>query len=250
MIDKSKDKPRLVSIIIPAFNEEAHIQHTLEETMRVFNNLGYNYEIIIVDDGSMDNTYNIAMQLSRKYSNIIAKQNRTNYGKGRSLKVGFRLARGDYAVFLDADMDLPPAQLETFFDIMALDNADVVIGSKRHPNSKLNYTLQRKIISSVYFFLIKTMFGMPIRDTQTGIKLFKYEVLKKVFPKILVKAFAFDLEILVNAHHLGYKIAEAPIVLTRQRLWSRIGIEDIFRTWIDTMAIWYRMYILRYYDRH
>lgn len=244
------DRKKQVSIIIPAFNEERHLRHTIEETMRVFNNFGYSYEIIIVDDGSTDNTYNIARRLSEKHKNIIAKQNRANFGKGRSLKVGFRLAKGDYVVFLDADMDLPPAQLETFFDIMNLDNADVVIGSKRHPNSKLNYTLQRRIISSVYFFLIKIMFGLPIRDTQTGIKLFKYEVLKIVFPKILVKEFAFDLEILVNAHRLGYKIAEAPIVLTRQRLWSRIGIEDIFRTWVDTLAIWYRMYILKYYDQH
>ncbi|MFC1753737.1 hypothetical protein ACFL96_10160 [Thermoproteota archaeon] len=132
---------------------------------------------------------------------------------------------------------------------MKLDNADVVIGSKRHPNSILDYPLQRKIISSVYFFLIKLMFGLPIQDTQTGLKLFKSEVLRKVFPKIVVRAFAYDLEILVNAHRLGYKIAEAPVRINSQRKFSRIRIRDIVDTWIDTMAIFYRMYILKYYDK-
>jgi glycosyltransferase involved in cell wall biosynthesis len=155
---------------------------------------------------------------------------------------------GDYVVFLDSDIDLHPAQLETFFDIMKLDNADVVIGSKRHPNSILNYPLQRKVMSNVYYFLIKIMFGLPVRDTQTGLKLFKYEVLKRIFPRIVVKAFAFDLEILANAYRLGYKIAEAPVHIDSRREFGRIGIREILETWIDTLAIFYRMHILRYYD--
>ena len=125
---------------------------------------------------------------------------------------------------------------------------DVVIGSKRHPESKLKYPWHRKIISNVYFFLIKIMFGLPLKDTQTGIKLFKYEVLKKIFPKVLIKRYAFDLELLVNAHHLGYKIAEAPITLNYQRFLGRIGLRAIYHTGLDTLAIFYRMYILKYYN--
>ena len=146
-------------------------------------------------------------------------------------------------------MELHPAQVETLFDIMRLDDADVVIGSKLHPNSRLNYPLDRRIVSSVYFFLIKLLFGLPIRDTQTGLKLFKYEVLQKVFPRILVKAYGYDLEILVNVHRLGYKIAEAPIVLNFKQRYGRVGPEAIWTTWRDTMAVWYRTYILKYYDR-
>jgi hypothetical protein len=92
------------------------------------------------------------------------------------------------------------------------------------------------------------MFGLPVRDTQTGLKLFKREVLDKIFPEIVVKAFAFDLEILANAHRLGYKIAEAPVHIDSKREFGRIGIKEIFETWVDTLAIFYRMYILRYYD--
>jgi len=93
------------------------------------------------------------------------------------------------------------------------------------------------------------MFGMPIRDTQTGIKLFKRQVLEKVFPKILVKQYAYDLEILALSHHYGFKIAEAPVTLHFQRGFSRVGLKDIYKTWWDTMAVFYRMHILRYYDR-
>ena len=238
-----------VSIIMPAHNEANHIASSLEETIRTFDNFGCDYEIIVVDDGSQDSTYQELEKVASRSNRILIKRNRANYGKGRALKRGFRAATGEFIVFLDADMDLHPGQIQTFFDIMRLDEADVVIGSKRHPNSKLNYPLHRKIVSSVYFFLIYLMFGLPIRDTQTGLKLFKREVLKKVFPKILIKKFAYDLEILVNVHHLGYKIVEAPIALNSQRRLSRIGLKAIYTTWWDTMAIFYRMYILKYYDK-
>jgi hypothetical protein len=132
---------------------------------------------------------------------------------------------------------------------MLLDNADIVIGSKFHPNSVVNYPLQRRIISMGYYLLIRFLFNLPCHDTQTGLKLFKTEVLRKVFPKILVKKFAFDLEVLVNAHHLGYKITEAPIFLNSQRRYGRIGLKSVFATFWDTLAVFYRMYILRYYDR-
>ncbi len=237
-----------VSVIIPAYNEAGSIAENIEETVRVFDEFGCKYEIIVVDDGSRDDTYNQALKAAGRHGNITVKQIKHNRGKGRALKVGFRMASGDYVVFLDADMELHPAQIQTFFDIMRLDEADVVIGSKRHPNSRLDYPLDRKIISGVYFFLIKFFFGLPIQDTQTGLKLFKYEVLKKVFPRILVKAFGYDLEILVNVHRLGFKIAEAPIVLDTRR-YGRIGMNSIWTTWRDTMAIWYRTYVLRYYDR-
>ena len=144
-----------VSVIIPAFNEAKGIAGSLSETIRVFNEFGCKYEIIVVDDGSSDATYRNVLAAASKHPQVIVKQSKKNRGKGRALKIGFRLASGDYVVFLDADMELHPAQIQTFFDIMRLDDADVVIGSKRHPNSRLSYPLDRRIVSSVYFFLVK-----------------------------------------------------------------------------------------------
>ena len=244
-----KNLPGKVSVLMPVYNEGMVIEKSIKETIKTFDEFGCEYEIIAIDDGSTDNSLEIISRIAVQYHNIIIKRNRLNYGKGRALKTGFRSTRGDYVVFLDADMDMHPAQLQTFFDIMRLDDADVVIGSKRHPNSKLIYPLQRRLISSVYFFLIKLFFGLPINDTQTGLKIFKREVLERVFPRILVKKFAYDLEILVNAHNLGYKIAEAPVVINFRKKMGGIGMRSIYTTWVDTMAIWYRLYILKYYER-
>lgn len=238
-----------VSIIMPAYNEEGHIAKNIEEVARTFNEFGCAWEIIVVDDGSVDSTYEEALGLSEKYQDeLIVKKNPANHGKGRAIKKAWHYITGDYVVFLDADMDLHPIQVQTLFDIMRLDQADIVIGSKLHPNSVVNYPLGRRIISWGYYLLIRVLFNLPCHDTQTGIKLFKAEVLEKVFPRILVKKFAFDLEILVNAHHLGYKLTEAPIVLNSKRRYGRIGPRAIFVTLLDTLAIYYRMYILKYYD--
>jgi len=240
---------KAISVIMPAYNEGGHIFNNIQETVRTFEEFGCEYEIIAVDDGSKDNTLEEIQRAANVFKHIAVVQNKENYGKGRALKKGFRCTKGEYVVFLDSDMDLHPIQLQTFFDIMRLDEVDVVIGSKRHPNSRLDYPQHRRIVSAVYFFFVKVMFGLPIRDTQTGLKLFKREVLEKVFRKILVRKFAYDLEILVLAHHFGYKVAEAPVVMNFKRgTWRRVGIKTIWDTWWDTMAIWYRIYVLQYYD--
>ena len=243
-----KDVKGKISIIMPAYNESGIIEKNVHETVRTFKNFGVDFEIIVIDDGSTDETWLKLKELENKFSNIKVTRNMKNFGKGRALKKGFRFAKGEYVVFLDSDIDLHPVQLETFFDIMKLDDADVVIGSKRHPNSKLNYPLQRKIISFIYFSFVKLLFGMPIKDTQTGLKLFKYEVLRNVFPKVVVKSFAFDLEILAYAHRLGYKITEAPVFIDSKRQFSRIGIKDMLVTGIDTLLVFYRMFIAKSYD--
>lgn len=238
-----------ISVIMPAYNEAGVIEKNVLETIKTFKKFNVDYEIIIIDDGSSDKTWEEIQRLERDFPQVKVSRNMQNFGKGRALKKGFRYVTGDYVVFLDSDIDLHPAQLETFFDIMKLDNVDIVIGSKRHPNSILNYPLQRKIISFVYFFFIKLLFGLPIKDTQTGLKLFKCEVLKSVFPKIVVKSFAYDLEILVYAHKLGYKIAEAPVFIDSKREFSRIRLKDMFNTGIDTFLVFYRMFVLRSYDK-
>ncbi|RJO63997.1 MAG: glycosyltransferase family 2 protein [Candidatus Omnitrophota bacterium] len=240
-----------VSIIMPAFNEAEHIVNSIRETAKTFQEFGCAWELIVIDDGSTDSTFELARSLCSEFpGNLIVKKNAHRArGKGRAFKKAFHYVSGDYVVFLDADMDLHPIQVQTLFDIMRFDNADVVIGSKLHPNSIVNYPGHRRIMSLVYYYLIKILFNLPCRDTQTGLKLFKTEVLRKVFPRLLVKKFAYDLEVLVNAHHLGFQIAEAPIKLSSQRKYGRIGLRAVCATTWDTLAIFYRMYVLKYYDR-
>jgi glycosyltransferase involved in cell wall biosynthesis len=211
--------------------------------------LGHSFEIIVVDDGSSDETLFEARKIAGEMPAVKVVSLALNHGKGWALKEGFGISRGDLIIFLDGDLDIQPRQIGIFLDIMEKDKADVVIGSKRHPLSKLNYPFGRKFLSSVYFFLVKILFGLPIHDTQTGLKLFKRKVLEDIFPRILVKRYAFDLELLVNAFHHGYSIREAPVVVDFNRFLGHIGMRSIWETWWDTMAVFYRLYILRYYDR-
>ncbi len=245
-----RDIKEKISIIMPAYNEAGRIASSIDETVKAFNDFGCLWELIVIDDGSSDTTFQEAECAALKYPDkVFVKKNAFNMGKGRALKKALHYVNGDYVVFIDADMDLPPVQISTLFDILFLDNADVVIGSKMHPNSVVEYPLERKIISLVYYWVVRALFNLPCHDTQTGLKLFRTKVLREVFPRLLVKKFAFDLELLANAHHLGFKIAEAPIILHPRRPYGRIGTHSIFTTFQDTLAVWYRMKILKYYDR-
>jgi glycosyltransferase involved in cell wall biosynthesis len=251
-MDKFKGK---LTVLMPAHDEGAGIYDNLGETLKILQGSSRAYEIIVIDDGSSDNTYEEAARCAADNSCIRLIRNHTNLGKGGALREGFGASTGDLVVFIDADLDLHPSQLQVFFDFMRNEDADVVIGSKRHPQSKLYYPFHRKIVSAVYFFLVKLMFRLPLHDTQTGLKLFKRDVLEKVFAQMLVKKFAFDLELLVLAHRHGYRIAEAPVVVDYRpnigrkiKKWVRLS--DIYTTWWDTMAIFYRLYILRHYDKN
>lgn len=240
-----------LSTIMPAFNEGHHIYENLRETHRALKRSRCDFEIILVDDGSKDNTYAEAARGAQDFGNIIPVKLLNNGGKGNALKEGFRHAAGDFVIFLDADLDLHPGQIYQMFKVMKNTNADVVIGSKYHPESRLHYPASRKMFSKIYALVLKILFGLPLRDTQTGLKIFRREVLAKVFPLVLCKRYAFDVELLANAHRAGYHVAEAPIVLNYRRAlkWGRIKFKDMYYMGMDTMAIFYRMHILKYYDR-
>jgi len=241
--------PKKISVLMPAYNEGRHIYRNIRETAKVLRQFTEDYELVIVDDGSRDNTWEEIQRASEEIDNVITFSYPENRGKGWALKRAFRLCSGDWIFFLDSDLDIHPRQFDTFFQVQARTGADVVIGSKRHPRSTLHYPLSRRLISGIYFSLVKLLFGLPLRDTQTGIKLFKRVVLEKIMDRILVKKYAFDLEILVNAHHQGFTIAEAPVVVDYKGVFGRIGLISIWTILTDTLAIFYRMNLLKYYDR-
>ncbi len=239
-----------ISVVMPGYNEGNRICANLVETERAMSNLTDDFEIIFVNDGSKDKTCTEALKAAGALERVKVVDCPENHGKGNALKIGVERCTGDYIVFLDSDLDLHPAQLDKFFSIMEKTKADVVIGSKLHPASVSNYPKRRKIISFGYYVFLMLLFRLPTKDTQTGMKLFKAHVIKPVMQRILVKRFAFDIEVLANINRLKYKIAEAPIELSynREMKWGRIKLKDIKDVVTDTLAIFYRMYILHYYD--
>jgi glycosyltransferase involved in cell wall biosynthesis len=239
----------MLSILMPAYNEAHSIAENVSETVETMHGLGLDFEIVVIDDGSLDGTHAAASNALRAWpDHVRVVRCSRNEGKGNALICGTCYAKGDYVAFLDADMDLHPEQLASFFAIMEARNADAVIGSKFHPASKVDYPPVRRLYSFFYYMLVRTLFGLPVRDTQTGIKLFKRVVLDRVLPRVLVKRFAFDLELLANVHHFGYRIVEAPVTLNFQRVCSRLRLPAVWNVFLDTLAIFYRMRILHYYD--
>ena len=144
-------------------------------------------------------------------------------------------------------MDLSPNQIVNFLKLMKESKSDIIIGSKMHKDSILNYPRIRKFYSFIYYILIKVLFGLPVKDTQTGMKLFKADAFKKAASKIVIKRYAFDLEMLVVLYKMGYRIIECPIVLKSTRKFGRIGIKDAINIFIDTIAIFYRLYFKKFY---
>jgi glycosyltransferase involved in cell wall biosynthesis len=243
------DYPGLVSVVIPAYNEGHSVRRTIVETVEAMQGIGVKYEVILVDDGSQDGTASLARQAAARLQRVRVVGSEVNLGKGSALARGAYCALGELVLFVDADLEVHPRQIALLLETLEQTNADVVIGSKLHPDSQVDYPRNRRVLSRGYYVLVRVLFRLPVHDTQTGLKLFRREVLLRVIPRLLVKRYAHDLEALVNAHRLGYRIAEAPVVVTRERAFNRIGLGDIFHISLDTAAIWWRTYSLRYYDR-
>ncbi|HRU38522.1 MAG TPA: glycosyltransferase [Candidatus Goldiibacteriota bacterium] len=236
-----------LSVLMPMYNEELYAAANILETDAYLRKLNIKYEIIVMDDGSKDRTFRKASKAAQKHIKIYRLK--VNEGKGQALKEAFRKSDGDLIMFLDGDLDIHPKQFEALFKEMNEKNADVVIGSKRHPLSVLNYPKNRRIMSSVYFFIVKLLFGLPLRDTQTGIKLFRREALSRTFHKVLIKRYAFDLELLVLCNYYGFKITEAPVVVDYKGKFGHIKPSTVFNMLWDTLTVFYRLKILKYYDK-
>jgi len=236
-----------LSVIMPAYMKEDVILDALKTTENLLKGFETPYEIIVVDDGSKDRTGEKAANYDSPNVKVISYKE--NKGKGNAIKQGFKYVTGDLVIFLDGDTDLHPEQLECFLYHMSMNDADVVIGSKVHPNSQVKYPPLRRFLSHGYRCFNKMLFNLDVHDTQVGQKLFKKEVLDDIMPRVVVKRYAFDLELLVNAHKRGYKIVEAPIKLNYDFSGSSVNLKAISHIFIDTCAVFYRMRILKYYDK-
>lgn len=233
-----------LSVVIPMYNEN-NIYENMNEMIRSIDSNFDDYEIVLVNDGSTNNCLQEAKKIKSKKLKIVGYDK--NKGKGYALKYGYKFVTGDYVTFIDADLDLHPDQIKNFFNYM--EGVDAVIGCKRHPESKIYYPWYRKILSLGYHLFIYLLFGLKLKDTQSGIKLFRKNCLDVTLPKVAVKKYAFDLELLVVANKYGFKIREAPIELNYKFSGTGINLKQIYQMFIDTLAIFYRLRILRYYDR-
>lgn len=240
--------PRTVelSVIVPAYREGRRIYNNLVRLVGELDKLDVPYEVIVVSDGNTDSTVSEAKRFSSPAVKVFDYP--MNVGKGFALSLGVSQSTGSLVTFIDADMELDPATIGTFVQVMRTSECDGVIGSKRHPESKVRYPKFRRLQSAIYQLLTRLLFDLRVRDTQTGLKLFRRQVLAEALPLLAIKKFAFDLELLVVARYLGYRnIVEAPITL-EYRFESTVNLRSAWQVLWDTAAIFYRLRVLRYYQ--
>jgi glycosyltransferase involved in cell wall biosynthesis len=242
----------LVSVIIPAYKQAKSIRKDVENIYNVMSNTRYDFEIIVVVDGFLDKTYEEAKKINKEKVNVVGYEN--NRGKGYAVRYGMARAKGDYVAFIDAGMEIDPNGISMIMEHMIWYKADIIVGSKRHPASRVSFPKLRRLYSWGYHTLVKLLFRVPINDTQVGLKVFKREVLETVLPRLVVKKYAFDIELLAVAKYLGFrKIYEAPVNISfnfdsGSNFTKFMFLDPLIRNMlVDTIAVFYRMYILGYY---
>ena len=241
-----------LSVVMPVYNLSATIEENLVATAELFDSHSIRAELVPVDDGSADGTADaIRRAAARQYSHVVVKPVfcERNGGKGAALKAGFAASTGEYVMLLDGDLDIHPKQTPWFFEQVAKNGADIVVGSKRHRRSVVQYPWHRRVVSWVYFTLVRMFIGLPLTDTQTGMKLFRRQALGDALARMLVKTYAFDLELLAVAHERGAKIAEAPVVIRFGNKFGALSPTTVKTMALDSLAVFYRLRLLRYYSK-
>ena len=242
----------LISVIMPIFRQEKHILDYLKILESVLGSHNLNYEIICVIDGFADRSFHLAKSYASSKVKVFGYEK--NMGKGYAVRFGMSKATGDIIGFVDGGHDVKYSSIPLALEHMKWYAADIVIGSKRHPASKVTYPWQRRILSWGYQMGVRLLFGINVRDTQVGMKFFRKKVVQKVLPKLLIKKFAFDIEMLAVANHLGFKkIYEFPVEINLEFKGSTIATTSFFKTawnmmW-DTTAVFYRLHISHFYDK-
>lgn len=242
---------KLFSIVVPTYKQEKIILRNIKVLEKSLKELGIPYEIIIVIDGMVDRTYQKLKKIRSRRVHVLSYKDNT--GKGYAVRYGMLRAKGDVVGFIDGGFDIDPTGISMLLNHMLWYKADIIVGSKLHPVSQVHYPFSRRILSWGYRTGTHYLFGFKVKDTQVGIKLFKRKVVMDVFPRLLVKQFAFDVEILAVAYSRGYKrIFEAPVRLNFKGA-SSISDKGFWKVishmlW-DTMGVYYRLKIRHHYDR-
>jgi glycosyltransferase involved in cell wall biosynthesis len=168
---------------------------------------------VVVDDGSNDGTFEEAREAASKIPRAVVVRHPQNRGKGAALQTGALQAQGSVVVFLDGDLDLPPGQIPRLLERMDEHDADILVGAKQSGMHEGRYPWKRRALSLLFSFITRTLFRLPVTETQTGLKVFRRAALEAVISELRVFGYAFDLELLVRSHRAGFRIIQEPVEL-------------------------------------
>lgn len=205
------------SLILPAYNEEQRIEKTLVALNHFFKSKEYDYEVIIVNDGSKDRTSKIVNNFRKKNDiNIELIEYQPNKGKGYAVSCGVKKAQHEIIAFLDSDLPFELTLIDSSIGLIQNNGAEIVVGDRNDSRSSINagYSFSRKLSGRLFSFLINLLLIKGFSDTQCGYKAFQSKVAKEIFSMQTIHGFGFDLELLFIASKREYKINKIPVIFS------------------------------------
>ena len=226
------------SIVVPAYNESVRIRPTLHALVRHVQEQRWNAEILVVNDGSSDDTAQIVREFGNAYPQVLLIENPGNRGKGYSVRNGMLHARGDICLFTDADLSSPITEAQKLFDAIVL-GADVAIGSRwlRTELQTERQPLYRQLFGRIFNLVLRTILGLRFADTQCGFKAFRRDAAQRIFPLQKIERWGFDPEILFLARRAGLRVEEIPVVWAHSEGTRLHPFRDGLRMFVEVLRI-------------
>lgn len=234
--------PPYLAVIVPAFNEESRLRTSLEHIVSYLRGRGLTFEVIVVDDGSTDRTFDVALSCSFQCGEsecLRVLRNRENRGKGYSVRRGMLEATAEFGLLTDADLSTPIEDLARLESKLANGTADLAFGSRDLPDSDIRrrQPWYRENAGKTFNRVVRLLTSLSYRDTQCGFKLFRLDACREIFRKQSIEQFAFDVEVLFIARKWGLRSVEVPVSWSHAE-GSKVHLgRDAFRTALDLLTI-------------
>ncbi|MBP7654026.1 glycosyltransferase family 2 protein [Candidatus Dependentiae bacterium] len=243
-----------ISFIIPVYNEGLRIEKTLEDLKQYFIYFSYDYEIVIVDDGSFDSTSDIIKKFMSENSSLkirLLNLNK-NAGKGAAVRFGMMNAgkNSDLYFFMDSDLSTPLFEIDKFIRKFIETGTDIIIGSRSLPESNVlkRQNTVREYMGRFFNKIVKFLICSDFIDTQCGFKMFSNKIKDKIFSKLKIDGFSFDVEIIVLSKKYNIKILDLPITWINSPLSKVNIIKDSLKMLLDVFKIKYYLFMGKYND--
>lgn len=230
-----------VSVLMPAYQLAPEIGANIDRTVAALRDVPA-ADIIVCDDGSTDGCRAAAERAAERHENVRVVGYADNRGKGAALQEGFTASDGAIVVFLDADLDLPPEQVPAFLARYQASGVDVLVGAKQQSMEPGRYPAIRRVLSRTFSFVTKLLFRLPVNETQTGLKAFSRQSLTDTLPRLQIKRYSFDLELLVRINRAGFTMSAAPVELAEGASATGVSLRTLWEMGRDTFLIWVRSF--------
>jgi len=234
---------QLVSIIVPAYNEEGRMEAFLEKLSMFYNdnnkNQDFQYEIIVINDGSKDRTYDIAEEFSKKIKSLRVLNHSVNKGKGAAVQTGIMDAKGEFVIFIDSDGSIDPFQIPSMLKL--LQKNSIVIGTRNHRDAEVERPLTRTITTKVFNAYSNFLFRLGLSDLLCGFKGFNTKIAQDLFLGLINTRWLFDVEILYKAKKRGYKTIVLPIKWQHKEKGNLNPFTDSIKLIFSVLKLWFKI---------